>query len=64
MMSLFDALVAEYDAKRVLHERINQGVLPGEPKVPVLRLVRDYGKAVERRKAVEIADAVIERVPR
>jgi hypothetical protein len=63
MERLWDALVAEGRAFDAIRERLNQGVLPEDPKVPVLKLIGAYGKAVEKRKAIELRDAILERVP-
>jgi hypothetical protein len=62
-MRLYDAIVAEHRAKDALIAKINAGITLEEPKVPVLKLVGAYRAAVERRKAIEIRDAVLERVP-
>jgi hypothetical protein len=63
MERLWDANVAENRAFDAIRERLNEGVGPHDSKVAVLRLVGVYGKAVEKRKAIELRDAILERVP-
>ena len=62
-MTLSEAQRAERRAFADLVQRVNEGILREDPKVPVLRLIGEYRKAVETRKAVEIRDAVLERTP-
>lgn len=62
-VTLWQASVDESRAHDALTRRLNEGVLPSDPKVPVLKLIGVYARAVERRKAIEIRDAVLERIP-
>lgn len=63
MERLWDAQVAETRAMDAIVARLNEGVERADPKVPVLKLVGAYGRAVEKRKAIELRDAILERVP-
>lgn len=62
-MTLYEAIVAEHAAWDEVAARINKGVLPTDPKVPVLKLIQQYRAAVERRVLTEIRDRILERIP-
>ena len=63
MMSLYEAVAAEYAAFDALRDRINAGISPQDPKVPVLKLVQEHRRAVERRVLIDVRDRVMERIP-